>query len=157
MAAAFPLIILSLEGQVIHTPTPQKFYGTPSIKVWLPHNRQFTLHHLNPLKDSWVANNRSCEDALLVTINEVTSHLHSKISAEKNKVSGIITKSRNSVRIMLAFFPQLSTPFCWPCWPTNIIYAGPKLHDTMDNRLFNLPITNWCFSIFEIWHSLLEY
>ena len=41
-------------------------------------------------------NNRSYEDALLVTMNEVTSHLDSTLSVEKNNVSEIITTSHNS-------------------------------------------------------------
>ena len=38
-------------------------------------------------------NNRSFEDALLVTIDEVTSHLDHRLLVEKNKVSGIIKKN----------------------------------------------------------------
>ena len=44
--------------------------------------------------------NRSFE----VSISEVTSHLDSKLSAKKNKVSGKITKSCNSVRMMFFHF-----------------------------------------------------
>ena len=38
----------------------------------------------------------------------MTSHIDSKISVEKNKVSGIITKHRNSVRMM---FFNISSAF----------------------------------------------
>ena len=54
-------------------------------------------------------NNRSCEEALLVTINEVTSHLDSRLSVEENKVSGIFTKSRNSVRMTFCSPSAFST------------------------------------------------
>ena len=33
MEAALPLDILSLEGQMFHTPTPQKLSGTPRLRV----------------------------------------------------------------------------------------------------------------------------
>ena len=72
-------------------------------RIVLPQLRSFIHDYQNPFKFAY-QNNRSCEDALLVTINEVTSHLDFKLSVEKNKVSGIITKSRNSVRMMFLNF-----------------------------------------------------
>ena len=68
----------------------------------LPQLTSFIDDSLDPFQFTY-QNNRSCEDALLVTISEVTSHLDSKLSVEKNKVSGIITTSRNSVRMFLNF------------------------------------------------------
>ena len=85
-------------------------------RIVLPQLKSFSHDSLDPFQFAYQSN-RSCEDALLVTINEVTSHLDSKLSVTKNKVSGIITKSHNSVR-MIFFFLQLSTPFSRICWPT---------------------------------------
>ena len=66
-------------------------------RIMLPQLRSLIHDSLDPSQFAYQSN-RSCEDALLVTINEVTSHLDSKLSVDKkNKVSGIITKSRNSV------------------------------------------------------------
>ena len=47
--------------------------------------RSFIHDSLDPFQFAYQSN-RSCEDALLVTINEVTSHLDPKLSVEKNKV-----------------------------------------------------------------------
>ena len=85
-------------------------------RIVLPQLKSFIHDSLDPFQFAY-QNNTSCEDALLVTINEVTSHLDSKLSVKKTKVSGIITKSRNSVRIILFIFPQLSTPFSHASWP----------------------------------------
>ena len=68
-------------------------------RIMLPQLKSFIHDSLDPFQFAYQSN-RSCEDALLVTINEVTSHLDSKLSVEKSKVSGIITKSWNSVRMM---------------------------------------------------------
>ena len=68
----------------------------------LPQLKSFIHDSLDPFQFAYQSN-ISCEDALLVTINEVTSHLDSKLSVKKNKVSGIITKSRNSVRMMFFY------------------------------------------------------
>ena len=70
--------------------------------IVLPQLKSFIHDSLDPFQFAYQSN-RSCEDALLVTINEVTSHLDSKLSVEKT-VSGIITKSRNSVRMMFFYF-----------------------------------------------------
>ena len=72
-------------------------------RIVLPQLKSFIHDSLDPFQFAYQSN-RSCEDALLVTINEVTSHLDSKLSVKKNKVSGIITKSRNSVRMMFFIF-----------------------------------------------------
>ena len=72
-------------------------------RIVLPQLKSFIQESLDPFQFAYQSN-RSCEDALLVTINEVTSHLDSKLSVKKNKVSGIITKSRNSVRMMFFDF-----------------------------------------------------
>ena len=72
-------------------------------RIVLPQLKSFIHDSLDPFQFAYQSN-RSCEDALLVTINEVTSHLDSKLSVKKNKVSGIITKSRNSVRMMFFYF-----------------------------------------------------
>ena len=76
-------------------------------RIVLPQLKSFSHDSLDPSQVAY-QNNRSCEDALFVTINEVTSHLDSKLSVEKNKVSGIITKLRNSVTLMF-FFLFVST------------------------------------------------
>ena len=68
-------------------------------QIVLPQLKSFIHDSLDPFQ-----NNRSCKDALLLTINKVTSHLDSKLSARKNKVGGIITKSSNSVRIKFLYF-----------------------------------------------------
>ena len=67
-------------------------------RIVLPQLMSFIHDSLDPFQFAY--QNNSCDDALLVTINEVTSHLDSKLSVENNKVSGIITKSANSVRMM---------------------------------------------------------
>ena len=72
-------------------------------RIVLPQLRSFIHDSLDPFQFAYQSN-RSCEDALLVTISEVTSHLDSKLSVKKNTVSGIITKSRNSVRMMFFDF-----------------------------------------------------
>ena len=72
-------------------------------QIVLPQLRSSIHDSLDPFQFAYQSN-RSCEDALLVTINEVTSQLDSKLSVEKNKVSGIITISCNSVRMMLFYF-----------------------------------------------------
>ena len=63
-----------------------------------PQLKSFIHDSLDPFQFAYQSN-RNCEEALLVTINEVTSHLHFKLSVKKNKVGGIITKSRNSARL----------------------------------------------------------
>ena len=73
--------------------------------IVLPQLKSFIHDSLDPFQFT-CQSDRSCEDALLVTIYEVTSHLDFKLSVEKNKVSGIITKSRNSARMM--FFDSSS-------------------------------------------------
>ena len=55
----------------------------------LPQLKSFIQNSLDPFQFAY-QNKRSCQDALLVTMNEVTSHLDSRLSVEKNKVSGII-------------------------------------------------------------------
>ena len=74
-----------------------------SERMVLPQYKSFIQDSQDPFQFAY-QNNRSCEDALLVTINEVTSNLDSKLSVEKNKASGIITKSCNSDRIMFFNF-----------------------------------------------------
>ena len=73
--------------------------------IVLPQLKSFIHDSLDPFQFAY-KNNRICEDALLVAINEVTSHLDSKSSVKKNKVSGIITNSRKSVRIMFFYSPS---------------------------------------------------
>ena len=68
-------------------------------QIVLPQLMSFIHDSLDPFQLTYQSN-RSCEDDILVTIIEVTSHLDSKISKEKNNVSGIITNSRNSVIMM---------------------------------------------------------
>ena len=124
--------------------------------IVLPQLKSFIHDSLDPFQFAYQSN-RSCEDALLVTINEVTSHLDSKLSVEKT-VSGIITKSRNSVRMMFfLFFLSFQHHSAAFAGQQNVIYVGPKWHDAMDTWLFNLLFTICCFPIIEIWHSLLEY
>ena len=72
-------------------------------RIVLPQLKSFIRDSLDPFQFAYQSN-RSCEDVLLVTINEVTSHLDSKLSVKKTKVSGIITKSCNSVRMMFFYF-----------------------------------------------------
>ena len=50
--------------------------------IVLPQLKSYIHDSLDPFQFTY-QNNRSCEDALLVTINEVTSHLDSKLSLEK--------------------------------------------------------------------------
>ena len=95
-------------------------------RIVLPQLMSFIHDSLDSFQFAY-QNNRSCEDALLVTINEVKSHLDSKLSVEKNQVSGIITKSRNSVRMMFFLFllsSQLHSAAL--AGQQNVIYVGPK-------------------------------
>ena len=69
----------------------------------LPQLKSFIHDSLDPFQFAYQSN-RSCEDALFATINKVTSHPDSKLSVARNKVSGLITKSRNSVRMMFFIF-----------------------------------------------------
>ena len=57
-------------------------------RIVLPQLKSFIHDSLDPFKFTYQSN-RSCEYALLLTINDVTSHLDSKLSMEKIKVSGI--------------------------------------------------------------------
>ena len=66
-------------------------------RIVLPQLKSHIHDSLDPFQFA-DQNNICCEDALLVIINEVTSLLDSKLSVEKNKVSEIITTSRNSVK-----------------------------------------------------------
>ena len=54
-------------------------------RIMLPQLKSFIHDSLDPFQFAY-QNNRSCEDALLVTINEVTSHLDSRLSVEKTKL-----------------------------------------------------------------------
>ena len=72
-------------------------------RIVLPQLKSFIHDSLDPFQFAYQSN-RSCEDALLVTIDEVTSHLDSKLSVKKNEVSTIITKSHKSVRMMFSYF-----------------------------------------------------
>ena len=51
-------------------------------RIVLPQLKSFIHDSLDPFLFAY-QNNRRCEDALLVTINEVTSHLDSKLSVDK--------------------------------------------------------------------------
>ena len=53
-------------------------------RIMLPQLKSFIHDSLDPFQFAYQGN-RSCEDALLVTINEVTSHLDSKLSVEKKQ------------------------------------------------------------------------
>ena len=64
-------------------------------RIVLPQLMSFIHDSLDPFQFA-NQDNRSCEDALSVTINEITSHIDSKLSVEKDKFSVIINKSRNS-------------------------------------------------------------
>ena len=86
-------------------------------RIVLPQLKSFIHDSLDPFMYSY-QHNRSCEVDLLVAIGEVTSHLDSRLSVEKNKVNEIIAISRNSVGMMFFIFSQLSTPFSRTCWPT---------------------------------------
>ena len=95
-------------------------------RIVLPQLKSFILDSLDPFQFAYQSN-RSCEDALLVTINEVTSHLDSKLSVKKNKVSGIITKSCNSARMMFfLFFFSFQHHSAAFAGQQNVIYVGPK-------------------------------
>ena len=50
-------------------------------RIVLPQLKSFIYDSLDPFQFAY-QNNRSCEHGLLVTINEVTSHLDSKFSVE---------------------------------------------------------------------------
>ena len=66
--------------------------------------KSFIYDSLDPFQFAY-QNNRSCEDAFLVKINEVISYLDSKLSVEKKKKKkGIMTKSHNSDRMMFFYF-----------------------------------------------------
>ena len=54
-------------------------------RIVLPQLKSFIHDSLDPFQFAYQSN-RSCEDALLVTINEVTSHLDSKLSVKKKKL-----------------------------------------------------------------------
>ena len=78
-------------------------------RIVLPQFKSFIHDSLDPFMYSY-QHNRSCEVDLLVAIGEVTSHLDSRLSVEKNKVNGIIAISRNSVGMMFfIFFSALNT------------------------------------------------
>ena len=51
-------------------------------RIVLPQLKSFIHDSLDPFQFAYQSN-RSCEDALLVTINDVTSHLDSKLSVKK--------------------------------------------------------------------------
>ena len=53
-------------------------------RIVLPQLKSFIHDSLDPFQFAYQSN-RSCEDALLVTINEVTSHLDSKLSVKKKQ------------------------------------------------------------------------
>ena len=53
-------------------------------RIVLPQFESFIHDSLDPFQFTYQSI-RSCEDALLVTINEVTSHLDSKLSVEKKQ------------------------------------------------------------------------
>ena len=53
-------------------------------RIVLPQLKSFIHDSLDPIQFAYQSN-RSCEDALLVTINEVTSHLDSKLSVKKKQ------------------------------------------------------------------------
>ena len=94
-------------------------------RIVLPQLTSFIHYSLDPSQFAHQSN-RNCEDALLATINEVTSHLDSKLSVEKNKVSGIMTKSRNLVRMMLLlFFLSFQHHSAALAGQQNVIYVGP--------------------------------
>ena len=54
-------------------------------RIVLPQLKSFIHDSLHPTKFAY-QDNRTCEDGLLVTIDEVTCHLDSKLSVEKTKL-----------------------------------------------------------------------
>ena len=54
-------------------------------RIVLPQLKSFIHDSQDPLQFAYQSN-RSCVDALLVTTNEVTSHLDSKLSVTKTKL-----------------------------------------------------------------------
>ena len=117
-------------------------------RIMLAQLMSFIHDSLDPFQFTY-QNNKGCENALLVAINEVTSHLDSRLSVEKNKVSGIITKSRDSVRMMLFVFSSAFNTI-QPHLLANKMLSMSVPSDIIPLIIDYLTSCSQFFSIFEI-------